>query len=103
MAMIFEGTTGDEYSGRVVAGDVALAIKDRAVLDDDCTGFGVASAITEEGDVSTLGNDVDIALTGAGDWSVAEDIDAVATFDVDGFVAVADENHGRRWRWNADF
>lgn len=96
--MIFEGTTGDEYGSGVVAGDVALAIKDGAVLDDDCSGFGIASAVAKEGDVSTLGNDVDVTLTGAGDGSVAEDIDAVATFDVDGLVAVADENHGRRGR-----
>lgn len=101
--MIFEGTTGDEYCGRVVAGDIALAIKYGAVLDDDCSGFGVASAVTEEGDVSTLRNDVDVTLAGAGKGSVAEDIDAVATFDVDGFVAVSDENHGRRGRWNAGF
>lgn len=103
MAMIFESTTGDEYGGRVVAGDIALAIKDGAVLDDDCSGFGVASAVAEECDVSTLGYDVDVTLTGAGDGSVAENIDTVATFDVNGFVAVADENHGRRGRWNADF
>lgn len=95
MAMIFEGTTGDEYGGGVVAGDVALAIKYGAVLDDDCSGFGVASAVTEKGDVSTLGNDVDVTLTRAGEGRIAKDIDAVATFNVDGFVAVSDENHGR--------
>lgn len=101
--MIFKGATSDEYGGGVVAGDVALAVKDGAILDDDCSGFGIASAVAEEGDVSTLSYDVDIALTGAGDGSVAEDIDAVATFNVDGFVAVADENQGRRGRWNAGF
>lgn len=93
--MIFDGTTGDEYGGGVVAGDITLAIKDGAVLDDDCSGFGVASAVSEEGDVSTLGNDVNITLTGAGDGSVAENIDTMATFDVDGIVAVSYENHGR--------
>ena len=103
MAMIFEGTTGDEYGGGVVAGDITLAIKDGAILDDDCSGFGIASAVAEEGDVRTLGDDVDVTLTGAGEGSAAEDIDAVATFNVDWFVAVADEHHGRRGRWNAGF
>ena len=96
--MIFEGTTGDEYGGRIIAGDVTLAVEYGAVLDDYSSGFGIASAVVEKSDISTFGYDIDITLTRAGDGSIAEDIDTMATVDVKGLVSVADEHHGRRGR-----
>ena len=96
--MIFEGSTGDEYGGRVIACYVTLAVEYGAVLDDYSSGFCIASAVAEKSDISTIGYDIDITLTGACDGSVTENIDTMAAFDMKGLISVAYEHHGRRWR-----